>query len=253
VAQRAPGVVYVRRDVSGPAPGGRYRGGGSRSGETQTVCPSTPVPLTALVPFEEIYDKGREKLPPIVNVWGYSAAERPTVWIYSPYSNIAIPAKFSIDDEDAGKTIYEAAVTLPKQSGVMGIRLPNSAPALQAGKRYRWFFSLSCKSPTATAAGTDNINVEAMLIRDTLKPSVASQLSATPSLQNAIVYAQAGFWYDALTTLAELRQQRSADDAVNAAWKDLLSGVALDNLTPASERARGNFSLDTILAQPVVN
>ncbi|MDX2231474.1 MAG: DUF928 domain-containing protein [Leptolyngbyaceae cyanobacterium bins.349] len=253
LAQRAPRIVYVRREVSGPPAGGRYRGGGSRGIGSQAVCPTTPVPLTALVPFEEIYDKTREKLPPLVNVWGFTTAERPTFWVYNPYNNSAIPAKFSIDDESAGQTLYETSVTLPKQPGVMALRLSNSAPVLQPGKRYRWFLSLTCKAPTATAAGTDNINVEAVVIRELPKPELTSQLTATPSLQNAIAYAKAGFWYDALTILAELRQKQPQDETLKTAWKELLSGVALDNLTPTSERSRQNFSLETISSQPVVN
>ncbi len=242
----AKGVIFIRREPSGSAPGGRYRGGGSRSADPQTFCPTTPIPLTALVPFQEIYEKGRENLPPLVNVWGFTAAERPTFWVYVPYTNPAIPAKFSIDDDEAGVTIYEQAVTLPKQPGIMGIRLPKTAPALQPGKRYRWFFSLSCKSSNATAASLDTLNVEAVVIRDGLKPELKSQLTADASIQNAIAYAQAGFWYDALTTLAELRQQKPQDEAVLQAWKELLSGIA------TTEKSRQNFKLDDILAQPVV-
>ncbi len=153
LAQRPPKVVYVRREVSGNPPGGRYRGGGSRS--IQAICPATTLPLTAIVPFQETYEKGRESLPPMVNVWGYTAAERPTFWVYVPYGNPAIPAKFTLDDDEAGTQIHTQAVTLPAQPGIVGIRLPDSAPALQPGKRYRWYFSLTCSTPSAGIAGMD--------------------------------------------------------------------------------------------------
>lgn len=240
-------VVYVRREVSGPAPGGRYRGGGSRSGGSQTICPTTKIPLTALVPFQESYEKGRENLPPIVNVWGYTVSDRPTFWVYVPYNTGSIPARFSIDDETAGDTIYETSVKLPNQAGIVGIPLPTDAPALQAGKRYRWFFSLNCKAPNATAAATENINVEAVVIRDGLPATIARQLTPTLSLQNAIAFAQNGFWYDALTTLAKLRQQNPQDESLITAWKELLSGVA------TSDTSLKNFNLNAIQAQPLVN
>lgn len=248
VAQRGgERIVYVRREVSGPAPGGRYRGGGSRSGGGQVVCPPTPLPLTALVPFQETYEKGRENLPPIVNVWGYTTSDRPTFWVYIPYNNAAIPARFSMDDDDAGTTIYDTAVTLPTQAGIVGIPLPATAPALQAGKRYRWFFSLNCKAPGASTAGTDSINVEAVVIRDILPAAIARQLTPKPSLQNAIAYAQNGYWYDALTTLAQLRQQKPQDASLAKAWKDLLAGIA------TTDTSLKNFNLDQIQAQPLTN
>ncbi|MBF2026053.1 MAG: DUF928 domain-containing protein [Oscillatoriales cyanobacterium C42_A2020_001] len=242
VAQRAPGVVYIRREVSGPAPSGRYRGGGSRNPEAQVVCPATPLPLTAIVPFEEIYEPGRENRPPLVNVWGYTTAERPTFWVYIPYSNPAIPAKLTIDDEEAGTTIYEESVRLPKQPGITSLQVPKTVPVLEPGKRYRWFFTLECKAPTA--ASTDNINVTAVVIRDRL-PATA-QLTKTPSIENARIYAQNGFWYDALDTLATLRQQRPQDPELMQSWQDLLAGIA------TTDKSKQNFKLDQISSQPLV-
>ena len=243
LAQRTPKIVYVRREVSGNPPGGRYRGGGSRS--IQAMCPATALPLTAIVPFQEVYEKGRESLPPIVNVWGYTAAERPTVWVYVPYGNPAIPAKFTLDDDDAGTQIHTQAVTLPTQPGILGIRLPDSAPALQPGKRYRWYFSLTCSTPSGGMAGLDTVSVDAVVIREAPKPDLKGQLTAGASLQNAIAYAQAGFWYDALTNLAELRRQTPQDADLKAAWADLLAGIA------TTDKARTHFNLEKITAQPL--
>lgn len=240
-----PTIVYVRREVSGPAPRGRYRGGGSRSGSSP-ICPATPVPLTALVPFQETYEKGRENLPPLVNVWGYTSRDRPTFWVYVPYANRQIPARFTLEEEATGTPLYQTAVTLPPQPGILGIPLPASAPALNPGSRYRWYFTVNCKAGGAAADASDNINVEAVVVRDTLPPAIARQLTGAPSLANAIALAQNGFWYDALTTLAQLRQQNPQDATLATAWKDLLAGIAT---TPT---ARQNFNLETIQTQPFV-
>lgn len=255
LAQRAPDVVYVRREVSG-SPGGRYKGGGSRSVNARAdgkepLCAATPVPLTALVPFKETYEPGYEKRTPIVDVAGFTTSDRPTFWVYVPYGNPAIPAKFSIDDEDASQTIYQTSVTLPKRAGIVGITLPKETQ-LQPGKRYRWFFSLNCQE-SSNDTTTSNPVVEAVVIREAIKPDVLGRLTPNPSLQNAAVYAQAGYWYDALTTLAVLRQQRPQDEDLTAAWKSLLAGAASDNLTPTFEKSRQNFNLDVILAQPLAN
>jgi len=242
VAQRTPKVVYIRREVSGPAPSGRYRGGGSRN-LAGAVCPETPLPLTAIVPFEEVYEPGRENRPPIVNVWGYTTSERPTFWVYVPYSDPKIPARLTIDDVEAGTTIYEQPVTLPTQPGILSLQVPKTAPGLQPGKRYSWFFTLECKA--STAAATNSINVQATVIRDRL-PATTGQLTATPSVENTKIYAQNGFWYDALTELATLRQQKPQDPELTQSWQELLSGIA------TTDKAKQNFKLDQISSQPLV-
>lgn len=240
-----PGRTFVRRDVSGPAPNGRYRGGGSRSANRQDViCPETKLPLTALVPFEEIYDPEAEELPPITRVWGYTTAEHPTVWLYVPYSNAAIPATLSLEDDTAKKTLYTVPVSLPGKAGIIGVQLPENQPGLENGKRYRWFFSLDCKSPSTTVA--DEIYIEAVILRDQLPTEIMRQLTPTPSLENASIYAQHGFWHNALTTLATLKQQNPEDSTTNAAWRDLLSHM------PLSERSKPTFYANELSSVPLV-
>lgn len=250
IAERGnSGVVYVRRTLSGAPPGGIYRGGGTRGAKaeggdstTGTSRCATPDSLTALVPFEATYKSVTVNGCPLSrvvkqNVWGHTVSERPTFWVYVPYSSTATSAKFSIDTEEVSpQTIYTTTVALPKQSGIMAIRLPKTASALQPDKRYKWIFSVESKDTAANF-------VEAFVVRELLPPAIASQLTPTPSIQNAAVYAKNGFWYDALTTLADLRQQRPQDAAVTEAWQELLTGVA------TSEEARRDFNVEQIAAQ----
>ena len=55
-------------------------------------------------------------------------------------------------------------------------------------------------------------------------------MTATPR-QRVALYAQAGIWQDALTTLGELRVRQRQDAALATDWKDLLDSVGLDNIS----------------------
>jgi hypothetical protein len=232
----------------GPAPGGRHRGGATRNLGNQVTCPATDIPLTALVPFQEKRRFQTENHPPILDVWGYTAAAHPTFWFYVPYTKPAIPSSFTLQtDETEPVVIYETAITLPSQPGIIGIRLPaNHATALQVGKRYRWFFNLECKPANAAIAATDAIYVEGVVYRDQVKPSLANQLPSVQGIQKAALYAAQGFWYDAVTILAELRQQKPQDPILLAEWKRLLAGMALSGETTSSK-------IENLASQPILN
>ena len=63
------------------------------------------------------------------------------------------------------------------------------------------------------------------------------------------LYAQAGIWYEALATLAELRRSKPNDSVLISAWESLLQSVGLDTvakepiileqLTPIGQETRG--------------
>ncbi len=251
IAQQSSGVRYVRRNPSGPPAGGRYRGGGTRSltnSENEKGCPAVNPPLTALVPFEET-PRSQPGQPPITDVWGYTTQEHPTMWFYMPYTGRAIPASFSIQEEISSTIIYETPVALPKQAGIISIALPPNKPGLQIGKRYRWFFGVDCKSPAASAAAQDAIYVEGVIIRDSMASAMANRVATAKPDEEAAIYAENGFWFDAVTTLAKLRQQRPQDQILADNWKTLISSMSLS----ASSRSidwKSDFNAADIASKP---
>ncbi|NJP09764.1 MAG: DUF928 domain-containing protein [Leptolyngbyaceae cyanobacterium RU_5_1] len=226
--QAAKSVRFVRREVPpGRPPGGRYRGGGTRSIDSQMGCPAVTTPLIALVPFTENYLPGQEDKPPITHVWGYTTAAHPTLWFYVPYTNQSLSATFSLQNEDSSTEMYETSVSLPKQAGFIRVQVPETKLALQAGNRYRWFLGIDCTSANASASPStrETIYVEGTILRDAVKPDLASQLASASPEQKVALYAENGFWHDALNTLAELRQQRPHDPALLQDWQRLLEGM----------------------------
>jgi len=202
---------------------------GSRTGEASRArggCPRVTTPLTALMPVTKGTSGGQSaSTTPTTSesVYGLTVAERPTFWFYVPYPlTSSRPVEFVLQDED-GNDVYQTQFTESGTvPGVVGLQLPPTVAPLEVGKRYRWYFLIYCNPEEPTF-------VEGWVERVALNPTLKTQLDqATTPQQKADLYAQAGIWYEAVTTLAELRRQKPNDQALNAQWLELLQSVDLE-------------------------
>ncbi|MEM8808372.1 MAG: DUF928 domain-containing protein [Cyanobacteria bacterium P01_G01_bin.38] len=192
------------------APGQRSDGAGSRGcGDIAQLSP-TETPLTALVP---LYESTQPNL-----VFSKTSTERPTLWVYTPYSS-PHTARFALLNS-ADQPVYETNVELPDTPGVIRLSLPDTMPPLEPGEPYHWFFNVYCQSPPPLAF------VEGWLQRDTLTAATADQLAQLSASEQVDFYTANGFWQDALTAAA-ISQQSNANDTH---WADLLQAVGLEDL-----------------------
>jgi Domain of Unknown Function (DUF928) len=192
---------------SNGTPTGRRKGGGRRD----DGCPNFSQPLTALVPGEEKSNESH---------LAYTVSNYPTFWIYIPQRPETVKyGEFSLQDKD-GKKIYEAKLTLPKESGIIGIKVPNKPEyILQENHKYRWFFTLFCDEEK-----NSSVDIDAWIQRVPLTPYLETQLKSFKT------YGNNNIWYDTLTILAEKKLTNSnLPEAINA-WMHLLKSVDLGEL-----------------------
>jgi hypothetical protein len=200
----------------GPPPGGRVRGGAKRS---IAGCPTTKNNLTALVSFTQEANS-------VINVWGKTTVEHPSWFFYVPYTkNSPYGVEFVLQDQDSNE-IYKKAIALPEKPGVISVSLPTTSPGLALNKQYRWFFTINCDQEK----NAPPTYVEGVIQRVELNPVVVKELETTELLKRYAIYAQNGIWYDALTTLAQLRQKNPKDAKLQAEWQNLLGSIHLDDI-----------------------
>ncbi|AUB40099.1 LysM repeat [Nostoc flagelliforme CCNUN1] len=206
----------------GSPPGGRLRGGARRGGE----CQVSKLDLTALV-------HSTEGANSVINVWGQTTVERPSWFFYVPYSkDLPYEVEFVLkEDQDSNESnesneIYHKAIALPEKPGIIRVSLPTTAPPLALDKQYRWFFVINCDKEKKYPPTF----VEGVIQRVELNPAAVKELQTTELLRRYTIYAQNGIWYDALTTLAQLRQKNPKDAALQAEWRNLLSSIGLDHI-----------------------
>lgn len=191
---------------------GRRSDAGSRScGEDESSSASESKPLLALVPVQ--------RTASATVVFGKTAAEHPTFWFYVPYRSSST-AKFVLQDRD-GNSIYQSDVALPKTAGILSLTLPATVAPLVTGKRYHWFFKLYCRSISPPDSFVDG-----WIQRESFTSDLAQQLKTATLQQRVRLYAANGFWFEALTTAAQLRRTNSGDSA----WVDLLSAIGLESV-----------------------
>jgi len=201
-------------------PSGRQQGGASRGN-----CP-TPVEsrsLTALVPAMQNLNKN-SRISSTLNtwesVWGLTTVASPTFWFYVPYALTSkLPIIFVLQDEQ-GKNIYKTSLTTSRtQPSITKISLPSEV-TLDVGKMYRWYFVVDCH-PDAPP------QVNGWVQRTTLSPTLSRQLQTATPQQRAALYASNGIWYDALTTLAQLRNLDPKNAQLLSNWVSLLNSAGL--------------------------
>jgi Domain of Unknown Function (DUF928) len=175
-----------------------------------------PQPLTALVPESTIVtqpNNQKSQLP-----WGKATEKHPTFWFYMPYGDKIHSTKFILKDK-IGKEVYRARVPITTSPGIIRVSLPPEAKPLENGKWYEASFSVKLKCPSTTIENS----VTAWVFREDLSNLLKQQLEQQPKLQQAIFYAQNGFWYDVLAKVVELKQKNLDDGG----WRSLLDSAAL--------------------------
>lgn len=198
---------------------------GQRQGETgrrSELCRNVETPLTALVP---IYETSGEN-----SVWGLTVAEHPTFWFYVPYSLTPdLAVEFRLQEEENwqnDKYVYKTTFTAETAPGVISLRLPSQV-ALQVGKRYRWSLVVHCFLQDNSA----NIVVNGWIERIAPSENLIKQLKTATPREDFALYAANGIWYDALTTLSELRRVSPQDALLKHEWTALLQDVNLNDIT----------------------
>jgi len=159
--------------------------------------------------------------------YGLTLKAHPTFFVYIPPTSTK-EAFFSLRDE-SGQVAYQATLPIAAAGGVMRIDVPDTAPALEVGKSYQWGIALLCSGRLRP----DSPFITSWIQRSQPSGEVAHAVDAAPSLEQAALYGSSGIWYDALSTLADLRQQQPHDAALTTVWQNLLNSVELNSVSSA--------------------
>ena len=206
-----PLIFNAETPPSTGRPGRRSDAGSRGCGTDEAANTPDAKPLLALVPVQ--------KMASSTVVFGKTAADYPTFWFDLPHQS-ALTATFVLQDQ-AGKSLYQANVALPKTAGIVSVTLPTTVAPLTAGQPYHWFFKLYCRSTSPP-----NSFVDGWIQREPLTPDLTQKLKTATLPQQVRLYAAHGFWFDALTTAAALRRKNVSDPA----WAELLQAIGLEIL-----------------------
>lgn len=208
-----PIVFNAATPPSTGQPGRRSDAGSRGCGTDESAAASKP--LLALVPVQ----KTAQNTASSTVVFGKTAAAYPTFWFYVPQRS-SLAVVFVLQDQD-GKALYQSDVAVPKAGGILSLTLPATVTPLEVGKRYHWFFKLYCRSISPPDSFVDG-----WIQREALTSDLTQKLKTATLSQQVRLYAANGFWFDALTTAAELQRANTSDSA----WVELLKAIGLESV-----------------------
>lgn len=125
-----------------------------------------------------------------------TASGHPTfLWYLS--EKISVPILFTLAESRGAIPILEQQVKLEKP-GIMRLKLPDNVPELVEGKEYQWTVTIVCNQ----WRDSENSYQQALVRRVPIAYQLKRKLKSVNShLARGLLYAQAGIWYDALSTL----------------------------------------------------
>ncbi|MDZ8226756.1 DUF928 domain-containing protein [Nostoc sp. ChiVER01] len=189
------------------APGGNRSGSSGNTG-SRPICPTVEKDITALIPKTN---------------WANTLAERPTFWFYIPYERGRL--KLILKDEGKSTIVARVNYEVNKGGGIMGFPIPETSPALEVNRAYRWQVSFSCE-PNIEPSFT---GVQGVVERVAKNEAFKTKLTSTTTIQGQInLYANQGLWHETISTLIQLRRSKPTEQELKQDWSDLLSNTHVE-------------------------
>ncbi len=207
------------RPPSGIGVPSRREGGGTRGCNVSLGNPNNPDSQTneliALLPE---------------NGFGRTVSAHPTFLAYIPASD-AGQLEFQLLDE-AQNLIYQTMLPLSGQAGIVSVTVPDSIAIspLAVDEYYSFSFSLVCTTEDDPLDRSGDIVVGGVIQRVAASEALNQELAQAPPSRHPAIYARESLWFDALASLARLRQETPNNPSLLTDWMALLEAVGLGEI-----------------------
>ncbi len=208
IAEKKGKVKVVNSDFGLPT---HRRDGGSRSGRDNCVSDAENQNLIALIPEKTV---------------GINASAAPKLFFYVPEVSKQRTLEFVLRNEQ-DELMYEAFLST-EGNGIMSVEVPANIRSnlLQTKQNYHWYLSMICDHQQRSR----DIVVEGWMRQEAIDTATKEQLNTASSIEQAEVYSEQGFWYDALSVLAENQDSIAEQPVVRQKWLEMLQSVGLGEL-----------------------
>lgn len=161
-------------------------------------------------------------------VIGNTATEYPTFWYYIPYNAEKIHSvKFAIVDEKENLLTKEPIpVNISGTPGIISFTLPKTEQPLKPGQYYHSYLLIDCNPQSRS----EDTAIEGLVQVVAPSSEFTKRFQAATEREKVNLYAQQGYWQDAITTLGELRRRQPQDTSLTEDWKALLNSVTLGDI-----------------------
>ena len=212
-------------DFSDTGRSGQQTAGETRSGQ----CADVSIPVTALVPSSNS---------------GKTSATHPQLWFYIPYGAKDVSrVEFVMQDSDR-KDISRQSWQPQNIPGYISASLPETEPALESNKSYRWYLKVYCQTH-ASLGQQAPLFVQGWLDKTEVSKDVSLQVQ--PEQSPHMIYAQHNLWFDAIDSLFTLLNSHAIAESlvsgeiapnnseIRANWERIINAQGVDLELPELE------------------
>lgn len=207
-AHALPGSLYIPPTTKPSSP--KSEGSGSRGGCHQAMLGKSNL-VNLLIPSQEYVAQTNSGYPTFF--WSLSNA-------------VSVPVEFALVKPGVAEPILVKRVA-SAPAGLVKVKLPAIAPELEPGEIYRWSVSLICNEKRPSA----NPLFYSWIERKETSPQIASQLAAVPeddAHARALVYGQAGLWYDMVAELHKAKAANPENTRIRQDFDNLIRQAGLE-------------------------
>lgn len=169
---------------------------------------------------------------------GYTHQAQPTLY-WAVSQPISGQFEFFIEEipdseDDYIEPLIEDQFKLKVSAGIHALALTQYQVGLKEGTKYRWSLRLLCDLKGRKSA--EDPNVSGTLKRMSPSPTLSKQIKKTKQQKLPYLYAQHGFWFDALEALSNQIQTNPKDNALREMRASLLEQVKLPEIAALDRR-----------------
>jgi hypothetical protein len=129
---------------------------------------------------------------------------------------------------DSDRVVYKLRFAITGNPGIIRLQLPGfiNLEPLEIQEIYRWSFSIICNP----LSPSQNLTLTGTVQRLPLSRNLATQLQNASPSSHPQIYAEAGLWMDAFSSLANVSQLPLEDGSNQQEWETLLQLMGLEAL-----------------------
>lgn len=170
---------------------------------------------------------------------GQTVSKRPT---FLAYVGGAKSVEFTLIEPGVVKPLIVQTVE-PNAQGLVRVDLPETTPDLAVGKDYRWSVSVIC-NPNRRS---NDVYAQSWIQRVEPSTQLTQKVTRVESKQEqARIFAESGFWYDAIATLTRASQANPGNLDIRSDFAALLDQEELNSRTFAPAK-----NSQTLTSQPL--
>ncbi len=150
---------------------------------------------------------------------------------------VSVPLKFTLVERGVAEPLFVKQINSP-EAGMLKLELPKDKPGLTTGRTYSWSVTLECNARRPSAnpyfyswiervPTTPALEQKLAVVSSRSKSFEQTPASESASRELASIYAEAGLWYDTLTTLSTALTENPSDRLVQEDFLALLKQVGL--------------------------